>query len=176
MKYLFAIGNPGKEYAQTYHNLGLIFADWILSNLPHQVLKNNEKFSIFKIRSPSGEFVVIKSHVFMNTSYSALGPAYSLYKLTPAQVLVLHDELMLPKFDVKIKQGGGNAGHNGLRDIAQHIGSDFARLRIGIGHPQDMGLRLSVHDYVLSKIDDVRNFEHVFAKTAQPLVDKWLQE
>lgn len=169
MKLVIGLGNPGKEYANTYHSLGALFADHLIASMSHEIIKQKADYTLIKFES----FHLIKSHVFMNNSYLALRETYSLYKLTPENLLVAHDELMIKKHDIKLKKGGGNAGHNGLRNISSHIGANFARLRIGTDHPHD-NLGISVADYVLSKIDNITEYEIAFAQKGVPLLKEWL--
>ena len=93
------------------------------------------------------KLLLLKPETFMNRSGLALRAAADFYKLSPAQIIVIHDDLDLPPGKIRIKQGGGHGGHNGLRDIDAHLGPDYWRIRIGIGHPGDKD---RVHDYVLS--------------------------
>ncbi len=106
---------------------------------------------------------LLKPQTYMNLSGQSLRAAADFYKLSPAQIIVLHDDLDLPLGKIRIKQGGGHGGHNGLRDIDAHLGRDYWRIRIGIGHPGDKD---KVHDYVLS---DFTSAEH---KIIAPLLEQ----
>ncbi len=150
IKLVVGLGNPGLQYQRTRHNAGFLFLDdLVAANSGAQWLVNRQFFGEISAFSYCGERVVaIKPSTFMNKSGQAVGVIASFYKIKPEEILVVHDELELPVGHVKMKFGGGHAGHNGLRDIIARIGSaDFYRLRIGIGRPQ-VG---SVADYVLSK-------------------------
>ncbi len=150
IKLIVGLGNPGLQYQKTRHNAGFLFLDDLVSaNLGGQWQVNRQFFGEISTFSYSGERVVaMKPHTFMNKSGQAVGVIAGFYKIKPDEILVVHDELELPVGQVRMKFGGGHAGHNGLRDIIARIGSaDFYRLRIGIGRPQ-VG---SVADYVLSK-------------------------
>lgn len=171
MKLIFAIGNPGKKYYFNRHSLGLFLADILIKECALSDLKSKEKYDLFG----NSDFKLIKSKVFMNLSFSALQEFYNLYKFSPKNILVLHDELMLDEYDIRLKLGGGNAGHNGLRSIAQNIGSDFARLRIGIGHPKGV-LDIAVDEYVLSDIKNLEKWKEIFTQKAIGIINAWLAD
>lgn len=174
MKFVLAIGNPGILYKYNRHNLGLLFADWFLENTSLSFSRSEKKkCTVFKFNS----FYLIRSSVFMNLSFEALSELYNLYKFTPEQLLVLHDELMRPEYEVSLKIGGGIAGHNGLRSLANILGQNFARLRFGIGHPKDFlddRRFIAVDKYVLSNIDDLKIWESKFT-SALSLFYEWLE-
>lgn len=149
MKLIFAIGNPGITYKYTYHNLGLLLSDHLINQNTVFDKKESSKYVFLKLE----KYNVLQSNVFMNSSFDALREVYNFYKLVPEDILVLHDELSLKKYQFKLKYTDGLGGHNGLRDISKNIGPKFARLRIGIDHPKNFNPNLIVHDYVLSKID-----------------------
>jgi len=157
MKLIFAIGNPGIKYKFNYHNLGLLFADFLINK--HNVIseKIETNFHLFKFE----EFSLLKSKVFMNLSYQALGPIYNFYKIE--KLLVVHDDLTLKKHEIKLKHTQGNSGHNGLKDIANHI-KEFDRLRIGIDHPKNFNPEMATDSYVLSNIDDLSQWQECFEK------------
>jgi PTH1 family peptidyl-tRNA hydrolase len=163
---VFGIGNPGQKYANTYHSLGLLLADFLEKKFADELVRKTENVSEYKSRH-GRDFVILKSDVYMNNSADCLRK----YKyLEPSNLLVLHDELTLKKHAIQLKYGGGLAGHNGLRSINQLIGPDFTRLRIGIGYPDD---DTSIDQYVLSKIDNMAGFEEAFEK-AYALVNEWI--
>ena len=131
------LGNPGNQYSATRHNVGF----WFLQRLQHQyqlALTVEKKFkaetTLFEC---NGQRVrLIAPRTFMNLSGQSIAPMASFYRIKPAQILVIHDELDLPVGRVRLKSGGGHGGHNGLRDIIAKLGrADFLRMRIGIGHP-----------------------------------------
>ncbi|MBM3602582.1 MAG: aminoacyl-tRNA hydrolase [Alphaproteobacteria bacterium] len=141
------LGNPGSAYAATRHNIGFMLMD---------ALRKDGGWSPWRKKFDSeladGDFggtpiIALKPQTFMNLSGIAVSSAMRFYKLPPERLLVLHDDLDLPLATMKLKIGGGNGGHNGLRNIEAHIGSLFWRLRLGIGRPAD---KAQVHDYVLS--------------------------
>lgn len=148
MKLIVGLGNPGKEYTATRHNAGA----WWLSRLAaelHVTLKAEARFHGLCARSGRGgdELWLLNPQTYMNASGKAVAAICHFYKIPPAQMLVIHDDLDLPPGVSRLKLGGGLGGHNGLKDIAAHLSSrDFWRLRIGIGHPGDKNV---VADYVL---------------------------
>jgi len=179
MKCIIGLGNPGAQYSKTYHNLGLIFVTWLHellhSRSANELIVKKSEYETIKLQ----QCLLIKPNTYMNTSFKALGPTYNLYKLQAENILVMHDELMLQKYDIKLRvpdgiTAPGNAGHNGLRNISEHISPHFARLRIGIDHPKNFNSRISVHDYVLSQIDSIDGYKKEFEKTAWPLIKDWL--
>lgn len=147
---IVGLGNPGKEYAQTRHNAGAWFIEYIAKH--HQLsLQLDNKFHghLARLRIGNSDCWLLIPNTYMNLSGQAVQAIASFYKLNPQNILIAHDELDFPPGSVKLKQGGGHGGHNGLRDIINRLGSnDFYRLRIGIGHP---GHREMVHGHVLNK-------------------------
>ena len=144
---IVGLGNPGSQYQRTRHNVGF----WLLDQLADSTrttLREESRFSAeVGSASVAGRRVaMMKPTTYMNLSGQAVGAYVRYFKVAPANVLVVHDELDLPAGTVRLKRGGGHGGHNGLRDITAQIGGDFLRLRIGIGHP---GSADQVVDYVL---------------------------
>jgi len=140
------LGNPGPQYAFNRHNVGFMVAD-ALADI-HGFGPVQKKFQgwLQEGRIGSDKILLLKPATFMNESGRAVGEAMRFYKLEMSALTVFHDELDLAPFKVKIKQGGGHAGHNGLRSIDQHLGAEFRRVRLGIGHP---GHKDRVSGYVL---------------------------
>ena len=140
------LGNPGPRYALHRHNIGFMACDVIAET--HDFGPVQKKFQgwVQEGRIGNQKVLLLKPATFMNESGRSIGEAMRFYKLTPQDVTVFHDELDLVPMKVKVKRGGGNAGHNGLRSTDAHIGNDFRRVRIGIGHP---GHKDKVHGYVL---------------------------
>lgn len=154
MKLLVGLGNPGASYARNRHNVGFMALDAIAS--AHGFGPWRSKFSgaLAEGRLGSDKVLLFKPQTFMNLSGDAVQAASRFYKLGPADIIVFHDEIDLAAGKVRVKSGGGHAGHNGLRSIDAHIGPDFVRVRIGIGHPGDKRL---VSGHVLgdfAKADD----------------------
>lgn len=140
------LGNPGTQYALHRHNVGFMALDAIAE--VHGFGPAQKKFSglLQEGRIGGQKILLLKPATFMNASGRSVSEALRFYKLDPDALTVFHDELDLAPFKVKVKQGGGTAGHNGLRSIDQHMGPEFRRVRIGIGHP---GHKDRVTGYVL---------------------------
>ena len=149
IRLIVGLGNPGREYEATRHNTGYWWVDE-LARLQNLRFKNEAKFHGLTARGQlhGHEMLLLKPQTFMNVSGRAVGALAQFYKIAPAEILVVHDELDLPPGVARLKLGGGHGGHNGLKDIIAHLGSkDFWRLRLGIGHP---GERTDVAGYVLN--------------------------
>lgn len=151
LRAIVGLGNPGPEHANDRHNAGF----WLLDALAHSgrvQFHLEHKFSgdLARLTLAGQELLLLKPTTFMNRSGQAVQALLSFYKFEPQEVLVAHDELDLPPGTARLKQGGGHGGHNGLRSLHEHIGPDYLRLRIGIGHP---GHKDRVHDHVLSRPD-----------------------
>ena len=146
MKLFVGLGNPGAEYAFNRHNVGFMAADAIAAEQAFPAWR--KRFSGVAAESKLGQeqVLLLKPQTYMNESGRSVGEAVRFYKLDPADVIVFHDELDLLPGKVRVKAGGGVAGHNGLRSITAHIGNDYVRVRIGIGHP---GSKELVKNWVL---------------------------
>ncbi|TAD83849.1 MAG: aminoacyl-tRNA hydrolase, partial [Sphingomonadales bacterium] len=129
------LGNPGPRYALHRHNVGFMALD-VIADM-HRFGPVQTKFQgwVQEGRIGTEKVLLLKPATFMNESGRAVGEALRFYKLGTEALTVFHDELDLAPFKVKVKQGGGHAGHNGLRSIDQHLGAEFRRIRLGIGHP-----------------------------------------
>jgi PTH1 family peptidyl-tRNA hydrolase len=150
IRLIVGLGNPGEKYERTRHNAGYWWVDAIAER-KRAAWKRETKFSGYVARVEEGghEFTLLKPATYMNESGRSVSALMRFFKIEPAQLLVVHDELDLPPGAVKLKRGGGTGGHNGLEDIVDALGTkDFWRLRVGIGHPGHKDL---VADYVLSK-------------------------
>jgi PTH1 family peptidyl-tRNA hydrolase len=148
IRILVGLGNPGRDYERTRHNAGF----WLVERFAARdgiTMRKDVKYQAYVGRhAPSGAWIVLPQ-TYMNASGKSVMFIARFFKIAPAEILVAHDELDLAPGTAKLKQGGGVAGHNGLKDVAARIGStDFWRLRFGIGHPGD---RDGVADYVLNK-------------------------
>lgn len=144
---IVGLGNPGAEYEATRHNLGCWFVDQLAEQLRIQ-LAPQAKF--FGRAGRSGELWLLEPTTYMNRSGQSVLALAQFYKILPDEILVVHDDLDLAPGNIRIKQGGGNGGHNGLKDIQSRLSSpDFWRLRLGIGHPRELGLAQQVADFVL---------------------------
>ena len=140
MKLLVGLGNPGAKYARNRHNIGFVALDSIAA--AHGAGPWRAKFQGSATEAQIGpeRALLLKPETFMNLSGDAVQAAATFYKLAPGDVIVFHDELDLSPGRVRVKSGGGHGGHNGLRSIAAHLGPDFMRVRLGIGHPGDKRL------------------------------------
>ena len=161
MLLLVGLGNPGQDYAGNRHNIGCMAVNEIIRvyglSAPRTRSRPHGMFSEGTIDGT--KTLVLKPLTYMNESGQAVGAAMRYYKLEPEQVFVFHDELDLAAGKVRTKRGGGNAGHNGLRNIDSHIGREYCRIRMGIGHPGDSD---RVTGHVLRD----------FSKADQPWVEK----
>ena len=149
IRLIVGLGNPGREYETTRHNVGFMWVDE-LARLHKLSFKSEAKFHGLTARGQlhGHEVLLLKPQTFMNVSGRSVVALAQFYKIEPSEMLVVHDELDLPPGVARLKMGGGHGGHNGLKDIIVHLASkDFWRLRIGIGHPGD---RDEVVNYVLN--------------------------
>lgn len=155
------LGNPGSKYENNRHNVGFMAVDEIVRR--HNFLPEKKRWQALthEGRLGSEKIIVIKPQTYMNESGRAIGEAMRFFKLSPADVVVFYDELDLAFGKIKVKTGGGAAGHNGIKSATAHIGPDFTRVRIGIDHPGD---KSRVHGHVLGD----------FAKAEQPMLEKML--
>lgn len=145
---IVGLGNPGPQYEATRHNAGFWWVDQIADQLGARLTQEAKFFGqAAKARSGGADVWLLKPATFMNRSGQSVAALANFYKIPPEAILVVHDELDLPPGTAKIKKGGGNGGHNGLKDISAHLGTqEYWRLRLGIGHPGD---RNAVVNYVL---------------------------
>jgi peptidyl-tRNA hydrolase, PTH1 family len=149
LKIIVGLGNPGPEHLLTRHNAGFWFVDALAAKLGAR-FRSHTKFhgEICKLTVAGDEITLLKPTTYMNRSGLSIRALTDYQKVQPTQIMVVHDELDLPVGDARFKQGGGHGGHNGLRDTVTHLGPEFWRLRLGIGHPGD---KSQVIDYVLRR-------------------------
>ncbi len=162
MLIIAGLGNPGAKYSENRHNIGFMAVDAI--HRRHRFSPWSKKF---KAEIAEGEIagekvLLMKPQTFMNLSGEAVGEAMRFYKLKPADIVAIHDELDLPAGKARMKTGGGHGGHNGLKSLDVHCGKDYRRLRLGIGHPGD---KERVHGHVLG------DFAKVDRTWLDPLLD-----
>ncbi|RJE84829.1 aminoacyl-tRNA hydrolase [Paracoccus onubensis] len=162
MKLIVGLGNPGAKYRDNRHNIGFMAVDRIAGDHGLGPWKSRFQGQTAEGRLGDDRVLLLKPQTFMNLSGQSVGEAMRYLKLTPEDIIVLHDELDLAPGKCRLKQGGGHAGHNGLRSIHQHIGPEYHRVRLGIGHP---GHKDRVAQYVLSD----------FAKADQDWLDDLLR-
>ncbi|WP_297772173.1 aminoacyl-tRNA hydrolase [uncultured Roseovarius sp.] len=146
MQLFVGLGNPGAKYERNRHNIGFMAVEQIAEDHGFGPWRSKFQGMISEGVLDGEKVILLKPMTFMNLSGQSVGDALRFYKLTPADVVVFHDELDLAPAKLRVKQGGGHAGHNGLRSIHQHIGETYARVRLGIGHP---GHKDRVAQYVL---------------------------
>ena len=161
MLLLVGLGNPGNQYAGHRHNIGFMAVDRIAEEHGFGPERKQFRGITREGRLGTEKAMVLKPGTFMNESGQAVGEAVRFYKLDPQDVVVFHDELDLAPGKLRCKSGGGHAGHNGLRSIHAHVGADYRRVRLGIGHP---GHKSKVSGYVL----------HDFAKADRDWLDPLL--
>ena len=147
LKLIAGLGNPGGKYDKTRHNAGFWFVDELARRYQGQFVAEKRFLGeACKVLIGNEAVWLLKPMTFMNRSGQSVGQLANFFRMEQDQVLIAHDELDIPPGDVRLKQGGGHGGHNGLRDIHAHLGKEYWRLRLGIGHPGDRNL---VTDYVL---------------------------
>lgn len=146
MLLIAGLGNPGAQYENNRHNVGFMAADAIARRHSFSPWSRKFKGEIADGTLAGEKVLLLKPTTFMNLSGESVGEAMRFYKLGPADIIVMHDELDLAPGKIRLKAGGGHGGHNGLRSIDAHIGKDYRRMRIGIGHPGD---KSRVHGHVL---------------------------
>lgn len=163
MTLVVGLGNPGRKYEKNRHNVGFMVIERLLAT--HGLPELKEKFSgvwskgEIAVGGKRHPIALLEPQTYMNLSGDSVQPAAAFLKVQPAQVIVVHDELDLPWKDVRLKVGGGHAGHNGLRSIIQRLGSpEFVRVRVGIGRPP-AGFKGDVADYVLQDFDAMERAE-----------------
>lgn len=158
MRLLVGLGNPGPRYAGNRHNIGFMIVDAIARR--HGLGPWRRRFHGYVAEGQIGgeRVLLLKPDTYMNESGRAVGAAVQFYKLDIGEVIVFHDEIDLRPAKLRVKTGGGSAGHNGLRSVSAHIGNDYRRVRVGVGHP---GMRELVEYYVLQD----------FAKAERPWVE-----
>lgn len=147
MLLLAGLGNPGARYSGNRHNVGFMAVEAIADRHGFASARKRFQADVREGRLGDGKALILRPTTFMNESGRAVGEAMRFYRLKPADVIVFYDELDLPPGKFRMKTGGGAAGHNGIRSLIAHLGPDFQRARIGIGHPGD---KARVHKYVLS--------------------------
>ena len=162
MRLFVGLGNPGTKYERNRHNIGFMALDRIAADHGFGPWKSRFQGLVAEGRLGSGKVLLLKPATFMNLSGQSVAAAMAYHRLDPADIVVMHDELDLAPGRLRVKDGGGHAGHNGLRSLHQHIGDGYRRVRLGIGHP---GHKDRVSAWVL----------HDFAKADQDWLDDLLR-
>ena len=158
MRLFVGLGNPGTKYAGNRHNIGFMAVDEIARRHGFAPWRRRFQGETSEGTLDGERIVLLKPTTFMNDSGRAVQEAANFFKMTQGDITVFHDELELPPAKVRVKVGGGIAGHNGLRSVSAHVGNDYRRVRIGVGHP---GIKELVHGHVLND----------FAKDERPWVE-----
>jgi PTH1 family peptidyl-tRNA hydrolase len=158
MRLFVGLGNPGAKYAANRHNIGFMAVDEIARRHGFAPWRRRFQGETAEGTLDHERVILLRPLTFMNDSGRAVQEAANFFKLAPADIAVFHDELELPAAKVRVKVGGGIAGHNGLRSISAHVGNEYRRVRLGIGHP---GIKELVHGHVLSD----------FSKSDRPWVE-----
>ncbi|UTD27728.1 aminoacyl-tRNA hydrolase [Bradyrhizobium sp. WD16] len=158
MRLFVGLGNPGSRYEGSRHNIGFMAVDAIARRHAFSPWRRRFQGETSEGTLEGERVVLLKPTTYMNESGRAVGEAAHFFKLGVGDIVVVHDELDLPPAKLRVKTGGGHAGHNGLRSISSHVGNDYRRVRLGIGHP---GVKDIVHAYVLND----------FAKAERPWVE-----
>jgi peptidyl-tRNA hydrolase, PTH1 family len=151
MRLLVGLGNPGSRYARNRHNVGFKAADAIARQHGVAAFRNRFKGELAELPIAGERVLLLKPQTFMNASGESVGDAARFFKIPPDDIVVIHDEIDLRPGKLRVKCGGGNAGHNGLRSIDAFLGPDYWRVRIGVGHP---GIKELVQPYVLQNFAD----------------------
>jgi PTH1 family peptidyl-tRNA hydrolase len=163
MRLVVGLGNPGLRYAKNRHNVGFVAIDAIARRYGFPAFRDRFKGELAEGVIGGARRLLLKPQTFMNASGEAALAAASFYKIPPSEIVVIHDEIDLRPGQLRVKRGGGSAGHNGLRSIDALLGADYWRVRIGVGHP---GVRELVQPYVL------QNFTaEEISEWAGPLID-----
>jgi PTH1 family peptidyl-tRNA hydrolase len=159
MRLIVGLGNPGPRYADNRHNIGFLAVDEIVRRYSFGPIKTKFHGAIAEGNIGLEKVICLCPTTFMNDSGRSVQAALQFYKLSPNDIIVIHDEIDLPLGKVKVKCGGGAGGHNGLRSIDAHVGPDYWRIRLGVGHP---GVKAAVKNFVLMD----------FGKEERKLVDE----
>ena len=169
MQLWVGLGNPGPKYAMHRHNVGFMALDVIAEMHGFGAVQKKFQGWLQEGRIGTEKVLLLKPATYMNESGRSVGEALRFYKLGIEALTVFHDELDLAPFKVKVKRGGGTAGHNGLRSIDKHLGPDFRRVRIGIGHPGHKE-RVTGHvlgNYAKAEIDDLTDMLAAISSEAE---------
>ena len=149
---IVGLGNPGGEYKYTRHNVGFMAVDFLAGNDANW--KNEKNALVFRTDINGHKVIFVKPQTYMNNSGVAVGALMTFYKVPLENIIVIHDDMDIDVGTFREKIGGGSAGHNGIKSIDVHIGRDYRRIRIGVGHPRDFGLPIEPADWVLGKFTD----------------------
>jgi len=176
MYLIVGLGNPGKEYAKTRHNVGFLAIDELVKSHHFDTLRENKKFQAELTEGKIGEqdCILAKPLTYMNLSGISVGAICRYYKILPVQVIVIQDDLDLAEGKLRLRKGGKSGGHHGIDSIIEHIGPDFLRIKVGIGKPQTTD---GTRDFVLGKMTkEVLDSISRAAEAAECIINKNLEE
>ena len=157
IKLVVGLGNPQKNLLLTRHNVGYWYLDKLLEKFDSKLVEDKKLNSFWcKVEYKGDSIYLVKPSLFINDSGKSISSFINYFKISPENILVIHDDIDLNVGDTRLKFGGGHGGHNGLRDIINHIGKNYWRLRVGVGHPGEKSL---VHNYVLNNPSKKDNLE-----------------
>ncbi len=173
MKLIVGLGNPGKEYLLTRHNAGFLFLDTLIDSYHIPDYKSKFQGAVTEGRIHGHDLFFLKPLTYMNLSGGSVAALCKFYKIAPEEILVVHDDVDVALGKIKLKQGGGNAGHNGLKSLTASLGPNFWRLRIGIDQKPE---RMDLSDYVLanlpkSELPTLQDLFEVMARNFDLLLD-----
>lgn len=157
MKLIIGLGNPGPKYETTRHNVGFLAVDRLIDAWKATGPTEKSHGEVWQAQVGGDKVLLVKPQTFMNASGRCVASLATFYKCEPQDIIVIHDDLDLESMVLRVKTGGGTGGHNGLKSIDECLGSannGYHRLRIGIGHPNRLSLRIGVADYVLQPLND----------------------
>ncbi len=171
MKLIVGLGNPGQKYERNRHNVGFMAVDKIAEEFGFAPFRNRFKGLVSEGRIGTERALILKPQTYMNESGQSVGEAARFLKIDEADVIVLYDEIDLTPGKLKAKVGGGNAGHNGLRSISAHLGNDYVRIRIGVGHPgrKDLVAGYVLHDFAKAEYDWLDPLLDAIARAGEPM-------
>lgn len=149
---IVGLGNPGDKYKNTRHNVGFMVADYLVG-ADSNWKKEKDAFTT-RINVDGYKVIIAKPQTFMNNSGISVLALMTFYKIPMENLIVIHDDMDLKIGNVREKNGGGSAGHNGIRSIDKHVGNEYLRIRIGVGHPRDTGSLIDPADWVLGKFSN----------------------
>ncbi len=173
MKLLVGLGNPGKKYTGNRHNIGFMAVEEIARAHGFAPWRSRFKGEVSEGLINSKKCLLLKPHTYMNLSGDAVHEAAQFYKIPNQDIIVLHDEIDLAPGKIKVKSGGGNAGHNGLKSISQHMDNDYIRVRLGVGRPADKGdvANYVLRDFAKAEADWLDDLLRAVARHAGYLID-----
>ena len=169
MKLVVGLGNPGKQYEATKHNIGFMVIDAIADSVSHTPWREEQKAEVCSINVAGEKVLLVKPQTFMNASGESVGPLMRYYKIDPSDVYCIYDDMDLPVGKLRIRPNGSSGGHNGIKSIIQNLGGDkFPRVKVGVGQPKD-----NLVNHVLGKFskEDREHIEKVIPVVSDAIVE-----